>query len=102
MYLQILKIGDKCTGCGACISACPKNALSLVANEEGFYYPKLDATACIKCHLCDNSCQVLKPAVESLKPQRRYYMAKAEDQSVVKSSSSGGVFSVLANMILAD
>lgn len=101
MEHQILKIGDKCTGCGACISICPKNALTLVPDEEGFYFPKLDENACVNCHLCDKSCQVLHPATESSEPQRHYYMAKAKDYAVVMASSSGGAFSVLANKILA-
>ena len=43
---------DKCIDCGACISLCPKDALSLDKEERlKFYYEK-----CIGCLLCLDSC----------------------------------------------
>jgi len=100
--LRILHIDDKCTGCGACISICPKNALTLLGNSEGFYYPKLDENACINCHLCERACQVFEPAPESDRSTRINYMAKAKDPRVVSASSSGGAFSMLASKILSE
>lgn len=101
MELQILKIDDRCTGCGACVSICPKNALTLFPDREGFYFPKVDRDLCINCHLCDKSCQVLDPASERIDSRRKYYMAKAAKESIVKSSSSGGAFSILADKVLS-
>lgn len=43
---------DKCIDCGACISLCPTDALSLDKEERlKFYYEK-----CIGCLLCLDSC----------------------------------------------
>lgn len=99
MDLQILKIGDKCTGCGACVSVCPRNALTLNYNEEGFYIPYLDQSACIGCGLCNKSCQAINPATVTDTDSRHIFMAKAADKSLVKASSSGGAFSLLADKI---
>ena len=50
MSLSIIDMDKaKCTGCGACVSNCPKKALSLQYNEEGFYHPSVNEELCIKC-----------------------------------------------------
>ena len=55
----MIEITDKqlCCGCSACVSICPKNCISLVEDEEGFLYPKVDKANCINCNLCENVCQ---------------------------------------------
>ena len=32
-----------CCGCTACASSCPKSAITMVPDEEGFLYPVIDA-----------------------------------------------------------
>ena len=101
MSLKILQIEDTCTGCGACVSACPKQALALSYNKEGFYYPRLDEAKCVDCKLCEKVCHVLSIQVPEF-PSRNYnaYMIKAKNKEIVKKSSSGGVFSLLADEVL--
>ena len=31
-----------CCGCTACTNSCPKSAIRMVPDEEGFLYPKID------------------------------------------------------------
>ena len=38
-----------CCGCTACASSCPKSAIAMVPDEEGFLYPKIDMRRCIEC-----------------------------------------------------
>lgn len=45
-----------CCGCGACSIICPVHAITLEEDEEGFLYPKIDETKCIKCHSCIKIC----------------------------------------------
>lgn len=47
---------SECCGCGACVVACPKGAISMVPNRYGFLYPKIDAAACVRCNRCINVC----------------------------------------------
>lgn len=103
MSLKILHLEDTCTGCGACISSCPKHALTLSYDKEGFYYPHLDANKCISCRICEKSCHVLNAVVPSF-PSLNYkaYMLKAKDKGIVRNSSSGGAFTLLANKVLSD
>ena len=47
-----------CTGCGACRDSCPTGAISMIADEEGFLYPSVEADKCIHCGKCDKRCPV--------------------------------------------
>jgi len=48
---------EKCLGCGACVTACPPNALSLKKDEErGVSVWKIDYNRCIFCGRCDEVC----------------------------------------------
>ena len=53
----LFKEKEECCGCSACYAACPKNAISMVADEDGFEYPQVDADKCIRCYLCLRVCQ---------------------------------------------
>ena len=36
----LYKRKEECCGCTACYAICPKEAISMVEDEEGFEYPK--------------------------------------------------------------
>lgn len=101
MSLRILNIKDTCTGCSACVAACPKKALTLSYDEEGFYYPHLANDKCVDCKICETVCQVLNDSTPE-EPSSNYtaYMLKAKNKDIVKKSSSGGAFSLLAEAIM--
>ena len=90
----------RCTGCGACYHACPKAAIAMVPDEEGFVQPVIDEDLCVHCGICHNVCQVFAQGDTPLK-QQRYWGLKAEDTVRIKSSS-GGAFTVLSDRILKD
>lgn len=87
-----------CTGCGACVNACKVGALTLRADEEGFRYPKIEASKCVHCNACERACPADK-VVPSEETTNAYY-AFANDADICKNSSSGGIFSLLAAEIL--
>ena len=92
---------DKCTACGACVSVCSKDAIQLVSDEEGFYIPVCDESKCIGCKLCESVCHVLNSTHPRVDPSYvDAFMLKANDKELVKKSSSGGAYSLLANYVL--
>jgi len=100
MPLKILHIDKTCTGCGACISSCSQDALKLIYDSEGFYYPSLDASKCIDCKLCEKNCHVLNPLPQKEPIDYIAYMGKSKSEEIRKNSSSGGFFTLLANSII--
>lgn len=49
-----------CCGCTACYVICPKNAISMIEDEEGFDYPQVDAEKCVQCYQCIKICPIKK------------------------------------------
>ena len=45
-----------CCGCTACYSACPKAAVTMELDEEGFEYPKIEEARCVGCGMCLRVC----------------------------------------------
>ena len=98
MRTTVRKVKDECTGCGACVSICPKNAISMQPDDEGFLYPAVDGSLCVECNLCETRCPVGKPVP---KQKQKVYGVQHLDREVRAASSSGGVFTALARGMLA-
>lgn len=94
-----IKHKSDCCGCEACVQRCPKRCISLHRDQEGFLYPLVDESICIDCGLCERVCPVINQG-EPRKPLVTY-AAKNQDESVRLSSSSGGVFTALAEQVIA-
>lgn len=47
-----------CCGCGACRSICPKNAISMELDNEGFMYPHINRDLCVRCYKCQRVCPI--------------------------------------------
>ena len=88
-----------CCGCGACAQSCPKNCISMEPDSEGFLYPKVDETQCVNCGLCEKVCPILlKQKPDPIKVEA--YAAYTSNSELREKSSSGGIFSLLAQEIL--
>ena len=96
--IKIVKKKD-CCGCEACVQKCPKNCISLEEDEEGFLYPNIEKRNCINCGLCEKVCPVLNQA-RKRKPIETF-AAKSVDGDIRMTSSSGGIFSLVAEQIIS-
>jgi len=93
---------EKCSGCGACVQICNKSAISMIANDEGFLYPKVDSSLCVECRLCEKTCPVLNAKTSTGFSERKAYAAICSDEKIRLESSSGGMFTVLAEKVIAE
>ena len=88
-----------CTGCGACVNICKKQAISMKRTSEGFFFPDVDYSVCIECGLCASCCPILN-TVDSKAKEAETYAVVNKNDDVRGKSSSGGVFTALADDIL--
>lgn len=88
---------DKCVGCGVCVDICPKNAIELKYNVQGFLHPNIDNEKCIDCNKCVNHCPANKNHTNNKIDKFRGYMCWSKNDNTRINSSSGGIFSILAN-----
>lgn len=89
----------ECCGCSSCAQKCPTGAISMIENEEGFLYPSIDKEKCINCGLCSKVCPQLK-TIEKKEDYPKAYAMRNQNLNDLKESSSGGIFSVIANYVL--
>ena len=89
-----------CCGCSACVQICPKQCISMSADNEGFLYPQVDTTKCIDCGLCEKVC----PVINQNEPREPFavYAVKNTNDKVRLKSSSGGSFTLLAEQIISE
>lgn len=105
-----IKDKSECCGCMACEQACPNSCIKMEVDVEGFWYPQIDEHTCIECDLCEKVCPVIKTKVKNqesddrksglLSRETKAYAAINKDDNVRINSSSGGVFSALAEYVL--
>lgn len=95
-YFDTLNKSD-CNGCGICSLKCPKKAIEMVEDDEGFLYPVIDKNKCINCGLCKKICSNF--------PQKNNFEIKAfaasnKNVDECMKSTSGGIFKILAKNII--
>lgn len=94
----VLTESNDCCGCWSCVTVCPQQCIAMKEDTEGFLYPDIDERICVNCGLCEKVCPVIHQK-EERKPLK-VYAAKNKDEEIRLNSSSGGVFSLLAEKIL--
>ena len=99
----MISINNKaqCSGCSSCANICPFQCISMEEDREGFLYPKVDKEKCRQCGLCEAVCLSMnKPINENNNTVIGTYACIHKDEEVRLCSSSGGIFSLLAEDIL--
>ncbi len=103
MIREIISLHKQCCGCGACIQACSRSCIIMDVDVEGFSYPKINCSTCIDCHVCETVCPILSKKQKSdseIKKISTAYAAYSTDETIRLMSSSGGIFTHLAEHII--
>lgn len=90
----VIKEKKDCCGCHACVSVCSKRCMVMIPDEEGFLYPRIDTSVCVDCGLCEKVCPVIHQGLE--RSPLKVYASRNRNERILLESSSGGVFSLLA------
>lgn len=96
----MIKLCDEltCTGCSACYNICPKGAIEMKENQEGFLNPTINHELCIECKKCIKVCPQINK-INLLYPLKAY-ASWNKNKKVRIDSASGGIFTAIAEYIL--
>ena len=94
--INLVQSKEKCFGCELCKDACPKDAILMKEDGEGFRYPEIDPSKCIECRLCEKLCPANSLAVQKDKTILTFG-GYSKDASLLEKSTSGGAFSAIAD-----
>lgn len=99
MYEKLLAKNLLCTGCGACVNKCANNAIDFVYDngKDGSLIAKINEEKCTFCHACEEVCPVMTEHVNTNRKADDCFAVWADD-IIRMQSSSGGAFTVLAEM----
>lgn len=99
-----LSCKEECCGCNACGDICPRDAISFCEDKEGFWYPQIDEAKCINCGLCNKVCPMndINNFKQKNFSEPECYVAEHKSMEVVFSSTSGGMFSAMAEVMYRD
>lgn len=86
-----------CSGCTACASVCPRQAITFEADQEGFMIPHIIESKCINCGLCLKTCPADTRTKGVNKDSiKRAYAFQYHKEPIRKNSASGGLFPAFA------
>ena len=99
MFLDNLQ-KENCCGCTACSQICGRNAITMRTDRKGFRYPGVNKDLCVECGLCEKVCPMMENYVgQDADPDIYAFQNKTE--GILEQSSSGGMFSLIADWILS-
>lgn len=87
---------ENCCGCEACVQVCPKHCIEFKPDSMGFFYPLVNEDKCVNCGMCNKVCPILNAGHNKLSAQTPVFAAYNKDDNQRKTSSSGGIFELLA------
>ncbi len=91
---------ELCTGCSACVNACPVHCIDMTRDKMGFLYPQIDNERCMDCKLCEKICPVIHFPSLKIDDPPKTYAARYIDGEIRIASSSGGLFMLLSRYII--
>lgn len=95
-----------CTSCQMCAAVCPKTAISISLNKDGFYRPYIEESLCIDCGLCVKVCvkfdnRIIENSENDLN-RTKLIAASVKDNDIIRKTTSGGLSDILAKQLIKE
>ena len=91
----------ECTGCMACADVCPNQAIKMVVEEDGHFYPRIDGAKCVLCGKCERLCEAIHKGYGTNNLSLSSpYVAWAKSDIYRLNGTSGGLFAAFAEKII--
>ncbi len=87
---QLMTYHSKCTGCGACVSACSKGAISM-REEDGKILEFTDRSLCVNCGGCISLCHAQAREIAGELKTVAEVMEKVRGDKMFMDASGGGM-----------
>lgn len=81
---------DKCTGCMACLQACPMGCIGQEEDVWGNLYPRIDYEQCIGCAKCVKTCPEISLQNQQFHNIKTAYAVWSLEKQIRDMSTSGG------------
>ena len=91
---QLMTYSSKCTGCGACLKTCPKNAITIGPYGEGEnikYIAYTDREKCVDCGKCVGVCPAEAREIAGKTMTVRQCIDKVKKDKLFYDGSGGGM-----------
>lgn len=96
--IEEIALRGLCTGCGACVTVCETNAITMKNTVSGFLFASLDQSKCINCKKCVAVCpsivQIKEVNTEPNPLEGKFinaYIGRAKSDDICQKGQSGGV-----------
>ena len=93
----------ECYGCSACFAVCPKRAVVMKPDVEGFLYPEIDSEKCVRCGRCLSVCSAKtdnRTDNSQLPQDLEVFAFRHRKLPVRMASRSGGIFTAVSDLWL--
>ena len=104
MNIEDKNILRECTSCQVCGAVCPKEAIHIELNKDGFYRPRIDKKKCIDCGICVKACYKYDEHIDTTTDDKLkdipVYAAYAKEDNVLTNTTSGGVADILCKYLI--
>lgn len=94
--MKLFNEKKECCGCAACANICPKAAITMERDNEGFEFPIIDSGKCIDCGLCIKVCPI------KVSTEKKENENKKKHIGIINLQNTNNYGAVIAAAVLED